>query len=189
MNQRRQSSLLPVGPAPVARPAGYPAELERLIELRDGRAAFVRPIIPADALAIEREWRHADAETLYQRFFTAQPKLDARRLHSLVHVDYRWRLALVTFAGDSQGIGVARYEGTPHGERAEIAFVVHPAWRRIGLASALLSLLFEAARARGIRRLTALCLQDNQAMIALLDRFGFDLPPADAGIATATKAL
>jgi len=37
--------------------------------------------------------------------------------------------------------------------------------------------------------LTALCLQDNQAMTGLLDRFGFERPTADAGIATATKTL
>ncbi|HAO33359.1 MAG TPA: GNAT family N-acetyltransferase [Candidatus Competibacter sp.] len=176
-------------PARAARPPGYPAELERSWALRDGRSAFARPIVPADELMIERQWRQADAETLYQRFFTAQPKLDARRLHSLVHVDYRWRLALAAFAGDGQGIGVARYEGKPRADQAEIALVVHQDWRRAGLASALLGLLIEAARARDIRRLTALCLQDNQAMTGLLDRFGFERPTADAGIATATKTL
>ena len=189
MNPRQRPPPFPAGLVPADRPSGYPTELEQSRGLKDGRTAFVRPIVPADELNIEREWRQADAETLYQRFFTARPKLDARRLHALVHVDYRWRLALVAFSGDGQGVGVARYEGLPWGERAEIALVVHPAWRRVGLASALLGLLVEAARARGIRRLTALCLQDNQAMAALLERFGFELPPADAGIATAIKTL
>lgn len=176
-------------PARTARPPGYPVELEQLLSLRDGRVVFVRPIIPADEVVIEREWRRADTETLYQRFFTVRPKLDARRLHSLVHVDYRSRLALVAFGEDEQGVGVARYESSPGQEQAEIAFVVHPAWRRIGLGNALLRLLADAARVRGIRRLTALCLQENRAMTEMLARFGFELPTADAGVATAIKVL
>lgn len=182
---------LPVRQAPDrdVRPPGYPVELERRLNLRDGRAVFIRPIVPADELAIEREWRQADSDTLYQRFFTVRPKLDARRLYWLVNVDYRRRLALVALAEEGRGVGIASYEGASDQEQAELGLVVQPDWRRVGLASALLGLLVEAARARGIRRLTALCLQDNQAMTGLLARFGFELPPADAGVASATKSL
>ena len=121
--------MSPFGQAPTGaeRPPGYPAELEQILTLRDGRPVFVRPVIPADELAFEREWREADPETLYQRFFTPQPKLDARRLHSFTHVDYQWRLALVAFAEDARAVGIARYEGAPDQEHAEIAFVVNPA--------------------------------------------------------------
>ena len=181
----------PVGLVPTAadRPPGYPIELERAYRLRDGRVAFVRPIIPADELMVEREWRQADTATLYQRFFTAYPKLDARRLHGVVHIDYRWRLALVAMAEAGQGIGIANYEGAAGQAQAEVAFVTHPSWRRLGLASALLELLTEAARCQGIQELNALCLQENQAMAGLLGRFGFELLPSAAGIATATKWL
>lgn len=191
MNQEQPTPPFPArqAPAHTARPPGYPVELEQALSLRDGRAVFVRPIVPADELVIEREWRRADADTLYQRFFTAQPKLDARRLHSLVHVDYRLRLAVVAFSEDEQGAGIARYESSPGQNHAEIAFVVHPAWRRIGLGSALLRVLADAARARGIRQLTALCLQENRAMTEMLVRFGFELPQTSAGIATAIKIL
>ncbi len=189
MNERHDSAA-PLGQVASAdRPPGYPAELEQSLTLRNDHRVFVRPIIPADELILERELREADAETLYQRFFTAQPKLDAKHRHFLVHVDYRWRLALVAFAEDAQAVGIGRYEGAPNQEQAEIALVVHPSWRRIGLASALLRLLTEAARARGLRRLVALCLQDNQAMSALLARAGFDAPQTNAGVAVTEKML
>ena len=42
-----------------------------------------------------------------------------------------------------------------------------------GLGRAILSLLIEAARARGIRRLYGLVLADNVRMIALLRRLGY----------------
>ena len=74
-------------------------------------------------------------------------------------------------------------------ESAEIAFMVKPAWRRAGLASGLLGLLVEAARARGLRHLVALFLQDNQAMATLLARAGFGPPQINAGVAAAEKTL
>lgn len=190
MSERRETaSSFGQAPAVAARPPGYPAELERILTLRDGRSVFVRPVIPADELTLEREWREADPETLYQRFFTPQPKLDPQRLYALLYVDYQWRLALVAFAEDGRAVGIARYEGAPGQEHAEIAFVVNPAWRRLGLASDLLRLLAEAARARGIRRLVALYLQDNQAMATLLAKAGFGPPQVNAGVAVAEKTL
>ena len=188
MNERQETpSSFGQAPAVAARPPGYPPELEQVLTLRDGQPVFIRPVIPADELTLEREWREADPETLYQRFFTPQPKLDARRLHALLHVDYQWRLALVAFAEDGRAVGIARYEGAPDQEKAEIAFVVNPAWRRLGLASTLLRLLAEAARARGIRRLVALYLEDNQAIAALLAKAGFGPPRVNAGIAVTEK--
>ncbi len=190
MTERQETrSSFGQAPAVAARPPGYPAELEQILTLRDGRQVFVRPVIPADELAFEREWREADPETLYQRFFTPQPKLDARRLHALLHVDYQWRLALVAFAEDARAVGIARYEGAPDQEHAEIAFVVNPAWRGVGLASTLLHLLAEAARARGLQRLVALYLEENQAMAALLAKAGFGPPQINAGVAAAEKTL
>ncbi|MCB1825388.1 MAG: GNAT family N-acetyltransferase [Candidatus Competibacteraceae bacterium] len=189
MNEQRETPAR-FGQSPAAaRPPGYPTELERILSLRDGRPVFVRPVIPADELAFEREWREADPETLYQRFFTPQPKLDARRLHSFTHVDYQWRLALVAFAEGGRAVGIARYEGVPDQESAEIAFVVNPTWRRAGLASGLLGLLVEAARARGLRHLVALFLQDNPAMATLLARAGFGPPQVNAGVAAAEITL
>jgi RimJ/RimL family protein N-acetyltransferase len=86
-------------------------------------------------------------------------------------------------------VGIARYEGAPDQEHAEIAFVVNPAWRRVGLGSALLRLLAEAARSRELRRLIALYLEHNQAMAALLAGAGFGPPQANAGVAAAEMAL
>ncbi len=178
------------GQVPAAEcPAGYPDELEQYVDLRNDSRLFVRPVVPADELVLEQELRQIDNETLYQRFFISQPQLNARRRHSLVNVDYQWRLALVVFAEDGEAVGIGRYEGAPGQEEAEIAFVVKPGWRRLGLSSALLQLLDEAARARGISRFTAICLPDNEAMTALLSSSGFELLSPQDGIVVARKTL
>ncbi len=170
-------------------PAGYPVKLEQYVDLRNGCRLFARPVVPADEQIIEQELRDADTETLYQRFFITQPRLGARRRHSLVNIDYQWRLALVVFAENGEAVGIGRYEGGPGQEEAEIAFVVKPGWRRLGLSSALLHLLAKAAQARGITRLTAICLPDNDAMTALLSSSGFELLPPQEGIIVARKTL
>lgn len=181
--------MRPLTPFPAARPPGYPAELEQWLTLRNGQIVFVRPLIPADELALEHAWHDVDTDTLYQRFFVPEPKLDARRLHALVHLDYRWRLALVAFDAENRGIGIARYEGAPGEQQAEIALVVHPIRRRLGLGCHLLALLTAAAQTRGIRRLSALYLQENQGMAALLARAGFCEPQVNDGVAITEKVL
>lgn len=133
--------------------------------------------------------REIDAATLYQRFFTAHPELDANLRRSLYHIDYQWRLALVTFAEDGQAVGIGRYEGAPGQEEAEIALVVKPGWRRSGLAATLMRLLVDSAQAQGIARLLAFCLQDNLAMFTLLRKSGFDVPQASDGVVIAEKTL
>lgn len=189
MNERYENAASRGQASSADYPPDYPAELEQDFTLQDGRQVFIRPVIPADELTLERELLEADAETLYQRFFTTQPRLDAKRRHSLVHVDYQWRLALVAFDQDARLVGIARYEGAPDQEQAEVAFVVNPEWRRAGLASRLLQLLIDAARTRGIQRLVALYLWENQAMTALLAKSGFGPPKANDGVAVAEKTL
>ena len=49
---------------------------------------------------------------------------------------------------------------------------VAPAWRRAGLASAVVRLLGEAAPARGFDRFTAVYLADNHPVAELLDDAG-----------------
>jgi predicted GNAT family acetyltransferase len=60
-------------------------------------------------------------------------------------VDYQRRLALVAAdAATGQGVAIAHYEWLSDGV-AEIPVVVDPAWRRVGLATALIEMLSQAA--------------------------------------------
>jgi acetyltransferase len=171
------------------RPPGYPAEYERIVDLADGRRAFVRPIAPHDAVALRQEIRDADPDTLFRRFFTTQPRIDSRRLQQLCALDYRWRFALIAVDENGAGIGIARYEGEPHRGHAEVAMVTRPAWRRLGLAATLIGLLEEAARARGLSKFCASYLPDNDAAAATLAKSGFGQPRVSDGVAEVDKSL
>jgi RimJ/RimL family protein N-acetyltransferase len=153
-------------------PPGYPAEFERSVRLRDGRTVSVRPISPADAGDLAEAIRTADPETLRRRFLGGTPSVTPKLLDRLTVVDYVTRFALVARdARTGQGAGIARYEGLGEG-RAEVAVVVDPAWRRVGLATALVRMLAEAAAGRGIHTFTAYYLADNRAVETLLAEAG-----------------
>ena len=160
-----------LSPHPPAVPPGYPREYERDVRLRDGRRAFVRPIIPSDAAALAEAFRTADGDTLRRRVLGAPPPLTPDRLARLTTVDYLLRFALVAGSEAGEGIGVARYETEGDG-RAEAAVVVDPAWRRAGLATTMIEMLARAAVDRGVGTFTASYLAENRPVTALVNLAG-----------------
>ena len=153
-------------------PGGYPSELEQQVTLADGREVFVRPIVPADLDALREAIANADPQTIHDRFLGGRPPTDEQSLRHLTTVDYVRRLAIVAFDRRGHGVAIARYEGAANTDHAEVAVVVDPAWRRIGLASALLRMLADAARERGIARFSATSYADNIDVHDILSRSG-----------------
>lgn len=155
-------------PSPNRVPPGYPREYERRIRLRDGRTVAIRPLIPADAPLLAEAFMNADPDTLRRRFLGGPPHVTPRLLARLTTLDYEHRFALA--AADERtgrGVAIARYEALGDGV-ADVAIVVDPAWRRIGLATALIELLAKAALDRGIHEFSAYYLAENRPVAALL---------------------
>lgn len=145
-----------------------PPGFDRTLLLRDGRRVRVRPLTPQDAPELGEAIRNADPETLRRRFCGSAPRVTPRLLERLTVLDYERRFALVARSMEGPGVAVARYEAT--GRRmAEVAIAVAPAWRRVGLASALLHMLGLAALERGFDRFTAVYSADNRPVAELLD--------------------
>lgn len=170
-------------------PAAYPGDLEGEFLLGDGTMVSIRPILPSDVAEIERAYAEADAETLFHRFFTAAPHLGDKQIHYLAEVDYDRRLALVAFGEDGHGVGVARYEGLTDPHRAEVAVVVHPDWRRHGIATELLRRLEEPARRRGFGEFVAVYLRENRAVAAVFDDLGYTPPHHEDGLTQVEKRI
>lgn len=170
-------------------PPGYPADLEDTLTLRDGRVVEVRPILPTDFDQLVEAIDAADEETLLLRFFTTAPNLSDARIHYLAEVDYESRLALVALDTEERGVAVARYEGEPGSDTAEVAVAVDPDWRRLGLATTLLSRLERPAMDHGITRFEALYLPQNQAVAAVFAILGYSDQSIEDGIAKVDKKL
>lgn len=168
--------------APSDVPAGYPRSCEEYLDLADGRQVFLRPLVPADAPLLAFELEHADPETLYNRFFRPSIRVDAALLEYLTVLDYEYRFALAALALDGSPAGIARYEGAPGSDSAEIAVAVKPAWRRAGLGTALLKRLEWHAAESGITVLRAEFLASNGPARGLIERAGFGNPVFEHGV-------
>jgi RimJ/RimL family protein N-acetyltransferase len=151
--------------------APYPRELVRMVTLKDGFAARLRPIRPDDEPRLVDLYERLSRHTAYQRFFTVLRRLPPDWYRFFANVDYVRRLALVaereTVAG-VQLVGVGRYEPTEEPDTAEVAFVVEDGWQGRGLGGILLEAVLGAAEARGIRRFRAYVQADNHRMLRLL---------------------
>jgi GNAT superfamily N-acetyltransferase len=154
------------------RPPGYPAGYETAVRLADGREVDVRPILPTDADELAEAIRSADPQTLRSRFLGAPPPITRALLAGLTELDYVRRFAMVARA-DDQGVGIARYIalGPPDAPpvEAEIAVAVAVDWRRVGLATQLITLLARRARECGITSFTATYWSQNRPVVELAD--------------------
>lgn len=168
-------------------PEDYPFDYERHLALRDGRHVYIRPVVPGDYVLLEKAASSADADTLYHRFFNPSIRLNEKRLRFLTEVDYTTRFALVAFARGN-GVAIARFEPVSDGV-AEVAVVVTPTWRQLGLATALLDLLEDAAIERGIDEFEAYYLPDNHSIGRVLEKRGFGNPTIDGGVARVSRLL
>jgi RimJ/RimL family protein N-acetyltransferase len=141
-------------------------EPRRIVDLRDGTKALIRPIEPEDRQRLKEGFESSSEESRYQRFLTAQPRLSNRQLEFLTAVDHVHHEALIAVDPESGvSFGTARYvrdESDP--QSAEFAIGVGDRWMRIGLGTALLRALVDRARAQGIKRITGLIHDENSAV-------------------------
>ncbi|HSH16358.1 MAG TPA: GNAT family N-acetyltransferase, partial [Verrucomicrobiae bacterium] len=104
-------------------------------------------------------------------FFSALHSLPLTELRALLEANSTDACCLVATL-DGRVIGGARFVRLGDPVSAEIAVTVHDTFQGQGLGTALMRELIGIARQRGIRLFTGEALNDNQAIIALLSRFG-----------------
>jgi acyl-CoA synthetase (NDP forming)/GNAT superfamily N-acetyltransferase len=164
-------------PATPPVPPGYPARWEFDAVLTDGGTVHIRPVVPADAEAIDAFHVRQSRETIYFRYFSPLPRLSARDLDRIVNIDYLTHMGLVALLGD-EVVGLASYDMWPDHNEAEVAFIVDDAHQGRGLATVLLEYLAVAARENGLDGLTATVLPTNRKMLGVFHDAGFQVASA-----------
>ena len=158
----------------------YPAGLEELVALPDGRKFTLRPVRPEDAPAFVEMFAKLDPDDVRMRFLAPKKSLSANFLARLTQIDYDREMAFVLSepglaAGKAQVFGVVRFAADPDNEKAEYAIIVRTDLKGLGLGQLLMRRIVDYARLRGIGMLFGEVLRENENMLQLCRMFGFTL--------------
>lgn len=114
-------------------------------------------------------------ETVRRRYCYLLGHISPARATELVSVDQSNDTALGVFEMEGPSprlIAIGRYCLAEDHESAEVAFVVHEAYRNLGIATRLLETLTAIAWERGLVALTAQVQRDNYPMLTIFRRAG-----------------
>jgi acyl-CoA hydrolase/RimJ/RimL family protein N-acetyltransferase len=169
--------LVPEGQTLRSRGA-YPGGEERTVELKDGSSVLLRPARTGDALALQDLFYRMPPADVYTRFFrhlTTLPLSTAEHLTSVSFEEEVTFLAVVGDWGSEQIVGTASYYLDRVSGTADCAYMVDPAFKSLGLGTALQERLIAYARDSGVRALTADVLVENTSMLRLFRSSGLGL--------------
>lgn len=152
----------------------------------DQQQIVIRPIVPADHLAMVRFHNILGQSTVQARYHEGigfTQRSDGQRLGQVCAADFQREIVYIAClpqAGDGYDriIAVGRMNREPSGDN-QLALVVADAWQHRGIGSALLETLIAIARAEGLGRLKALLYRENDGMARLCQDRGFRLEPGD----------
>lgn len=166
----------------------FPNELAHSLETHTGLSLFIRPIRPEDAKLGPEFMKNLSERSRYLRFMNSVQTISPQMLSRFTQIDYDREMSFIATATNSQGqaieAGVTRYTTNPDGKSCEMSIVVRDDFQKQGVASALLSTLIKHAKSKGLQKMTAEVLTENNSMLALVKHFNFKLKtdPEDKGV-------
>ena len=87
--------------------------------------------------------------------------------------DNAWGSHLFFDAADDALVGFGGYKGAPNNGEVEVGYAIAPARQGRGLATAVVAILVERARAAGVSVVSAHTLAEENVSVAVLRRSGF----------------
>ncbi len=171
-------------------PPATPADLPSTLHGHVLPPMRVRPLGPGDGPALERLARACDPEDLRLRFFQAIGEGHRSLLDKLTRLDPARDAAYIAFEPRSRTpLGVVRLHGDPGGREAEFAILVRSDAHNHGIGHALMSLIIETARKRGLSAIHGEILPENGRMLSFARDLGFRLASTPEGVVVARLNL
>lgn len=153
----------------------YPADEERQVTLEDGRTILLRPTRSTDVESLQELFYSLSPRDIYTRFFTNLNSFSTKQAQHLCSVSYEEEMAFLAVTGDWENeevVGSCCYYVDPSTNLADVAYMIHPNWQGLGVASALQQRLMEYAKAHGLRGFTADVLCENDKMLRVFEKSG-----------------
>lgn len=152
-----------------------------VVRLRTGGTLIVRFVTPQDADVLQSYFRSLSQQSRYNRLMGAASELPPSELDKTLHVGEHNRFAVVAemkVDGTQTVVGEARYAYDVESQSSEFGLSVGDAWQGRGIGSALLANLECRSAALGARRLVGETFRNNEQMIRLAQKLGYDFLPA-----------
>jgi acyl-CoA hydrolase/RimJ/RimL family protein N-acetyltransferase len=153
----------------------YPVEEVSEIVLKNKTEIVIRPARATDVKGLQDVFYHLTPHDVYTRFFSCLKSLSISMAEHLCNVDYDHEMAFVAVIGDEeeeQVIGSACYVANPSTNMADVAYMIRPEWKGLGLGILLQQTMIEYAKRKGLRGFTADILGENEAMLKLIRKSG-----------------
>ncbi|MBX2844218.1 MAG: bifunctional acetate--CoA ligase family protein/GNAT family N-acetyltransferase [Flammeovirgaceae bacterium] len=160
----------------------YPSHYSKKWTMRNGTDINIRPIRPEDEPLFINFHKTLSNESVYLRYFH-QASFDYRvsheRLSRICFVDYDREIALVAVTeeqnhDDEKILGVGRIVKSRVLNEAEFSVTISDNMHGMGLGTELIRRIVEISKLEKIDKLLADILIGNQAMVAIVKKFGFE---------------
>ncbi len=151
----------------------YPADTETVKTFGPGLELKIRPILPSDEDMMRRLFYHFSDESKYLRYFARLSIMPHKEMQKYVNIDYEKIFSIVAILQKDRTeriIAEARYAYYDRIDAYEMAFIVDEEYQGRGIATFLLNYLMKIARERGIKRLSATVLPQNDKMLRVFEK-------------------
>jgi RimJ/RimL family protein N-acetyltransferase len=157
------------------------------VTLRDGRTVHIRAMRPEDEAELLQTFGRMSEDARYMRFMRSVREPNMERVRKALASFPDSGLGIVATVPAADGIdivGSAIYVIGNDPATCEFAINVGSAFGGAGLASTLMRTLIDSAKKRGLKEMDGFVLAENESMLRLAKRLGFDvtIDPDDRAI-------
>lgn len=184
IEEAKRSSVIYKDQAFVPGEAGkYPEYLETYRSTKTGLEILLRPVKISDEPLVKDFFHSFSDANLYRRFFSTRKDMPHEFLQKFVIINYTKQIVILAVTEEEpkeEVIGIGQYwiQETLH--MAEIAFAVRDDYQNRGVGMELFSYLTYLAKKQGLLGFTADVLMENEPMLHLCRKMGFDIEKTGA---------
>jgi acyl-CoA hydrolase/ribosomal protein S18 acetylase RimI-like enzyme len=156
----------------------YPVHLEAYRTTSMGLRVLFRPVKISDEPLLKDFFNFLSDRSLYRRFISLRKDMPHERLQEFVIIDYTKEMVILTTVQEAEMekvVAVGQYGINENSHSAEVALAVRDDQQNKGIGTALLSHLTYLAKREGLLGFTAEVLVENQPMLHLFGKMGFDI--------------
>ena len=156
----------------------YPEYLETYRTTRTGFPIFMRPVKISDEPLLKDFFYSLSDNSLYRRFISLRKDMPHERLQEFVIIDYAKEMVVLVSVQEAEiekVVALGQYGINQDSHTAEVALVVRDDYQNRGIGTELLSYLTYLAKREGLLGFTAEVLVENNPMLHLFEKMGFDI--------------